>query len=54
MFVRITGNKESDWSNKFSLDAIGNEGVFTCKLKNSPIELQVTEFHKPELTELCN
>lgn len=41
MFVRVVGDRESEWSNKFSLDALGNEGVVSCKLKDSSVELMV-------------
>ena len=37
----VKGDRYSEWSNKFSLETLGSEGIFTCSFKNPPEELQV-------------
>ena len=37
----VKGMRYSEWSNKFSLEALGSEGIFSCSFKNPTEELQV-------------
>ena len=37
----VKGDRYSEWSNKFSLETLGSEGIFTCSFKNPSEELQV-------------
>ena len=37
----VKGDRCSEWSTKFSLEALGSEGIFSCSIKDSSEELQV-------------
>jgi hypothetical protein len=37
----VKGERHSEWSNKFSLEALGSEGIFSCSFKYPSEELQI-------------
>ena len=36
----VKGERCSEWSNKFSLETLGSEGIFTCSFSNPAEDLQ--------------
>lgn len=39
----VKGGRYSEWSSKFSLEALGSEGIFSCSFKDSSEEYQVLD-----------